>query len=192
MIIQFLLLLLFSTAQAFTDNDVCVVLIQDGHSNEQDSITADHCELYDRLKHNNASTLQTINMDGTIAGCWLYETDTEEVFYYNENLNPSGMCSAPHHCVQYADCTANVSGSETLYIAPTSSPTSPAPTTDDDGIDVASNDMSDSPTNTPTRSPPSFPTNNIIAIATVTLVSLAAVMGFLATKTQHKRNVTYP
>ena len=65
--LNIILLLLFGIANA----DICVVRVQDGHSNEQDSISAEHCDLYDRLHHNNETTLQVIDMDGTIAGCWL-------------------------------------------------------------------------------------------------------------------------
>ena len=72
------------------DNDICVIRSQDGHSNEQETISKEHCEFYDRLHHNGQDTLQSIDLDGTIAGCWVYETETEERFYYNTNLNPSG------------------------------------------------------------------------------------------------------
>jgi len=178
------------------DSDLCVQRIQDGHSNEQDSISEVHCELYDRLHNNNQSTLQVIDLDGTIAGCWVYETENGETFYFNKNLNPSGMCSSPHFCVQYTEC---LTGGETppdnfeiLYIAPTPSPTTQSPTSEQEGINLSNVLATEEPTASPIREDPSFPTHTILIVATITLISIATILGFVATKTNTRADITYP
>lgn len=185
--IKLFLLLLFRTVSA---GDICISRVQDGNTNEQGSISEEHCRLYDRINHNNVSTLQEINLDGTIAGCWLYETNTEEIFYWNSDPNPSGMCSAPHYCIQYATCSD--AAAEVLYVEPTIAPTTNPtiqPTNSNGGIGTAG--VTDPPSSAPTRSEPSYPTKNIILIATIALVSFLVVMGYFATQTRHRQNVTY-
>lgn len=197
MLIRFLLLFCYVTLiHGQWDSDICVQRIQNGHSNEQDTISEIHCELYDRLHHNNQSTMQVIDLDGTIAGCWLYETDTEETFYFNRNLNPSGMCAHPHYCVQYAQCLTEgetpPDNFEVLYVAPTPAPTTQTPTSEQQGIDIANLLATEEPTSSPTREEPSFPTHTILIVATITLVTLAAIGGFVATKTSARADITYP
>ena len=179
MIELFLVLVLYSVSA----EDICVLKIQDGHSNEQDSISAEHCDLYDRLNHNNETTLQVIDMDGTIAGCWLFDGSTH---YYNTNLNPSGMCSPPHSCLQYVDCLAGILGTEILIAAATTAPTT---TTTDGGIGtVAVN----APTIEPTSRPdPSHPMKDIITIAAVVLMSCLGVVGYIITQTRARADIVY-
>jgi len=140
--------------------------------------------------------MQVIDLDGTIAGCWLYETESEETFYYNKNLNPSGMCASPHYCVQYTDCIAEgeplPANYEVLYVAPTPAPTTQAPTSEQQGIDIANIFETDEPTPAPTREEPSYPTHTILLVATILLVSLAAISGFIATKTAARADINYP
>lgn len=191
MFLGILLLIILGIIHGQT-NDICVIRTREGHSNEQDTISQAHCAMYDRLHHNNQSTMQVIDLDGTIAGCWLYETEEEEVFYYNTNLNPSGMCSSPHYCIHYTDCDSAVEGTETLYVAPTATPTSQAPTSDSQGNGIGVADLSEEPTSAPTREDPSTPTSTILLVAVITLVSLTSIAGFIATKTQTRTDVTYP
>jgi len=181
--LKWLVLFLYAPLIHSQLNDVCVVRSRDGHSNELETISQTHCEMYDNLK-NNQSTIQIIDLDGTIAGCWLYETDTTETIYFNINLNPSGMCASPHFCIQYTNCSALVSGSEVLYKSPTSSPTQSPTVLDMSGIDVA---------NIPSvREDSAFETHTIIIIATLLLCSIATGLGFWMLKTQSKADVIYP
>ena len=188
--VRLILLLCFLKLIYSQESDICIVREQDGHSNEHDSISESHCELYDRLRHNNQSTMQIIDIDGTIAGCWLFETDSTETFYYNKNQNPSGMCSAPHYCLQYTPCTTEhqPDSYEVLYVAPTAAPTSQAPT-NQGGIDIANVQT----TNTPTvpRNPPSFPTHDILAIAVTCLISLGLIAWFATLRANAKSDVSY-
>jgi len=181
MIILFLLLLYSRTIFEVQSADVCVVRIQDGHSNEEDSITHAHCELYDLLHHNGTSTLRVIDIDGTVAGCWLFEGET---FYYNSNLNPSGMCSVPHYCIQYADCaTSNAEGLETLIQTNA--------TNAGGGITTAAA----TPTAALTaslRPEPAFPSHDIIKYSTIVLVIILAIIGYLLIRTNHRVRLTYP
>lgn len=175
--------------------DLCITREQDGHSNEEDSISELHCEYYDRLHHNNESTLQVIDVSGTIAGCWLYETDTTETFYYNKNANPSGMCSSPHQCIQYTTCLTDgetpPDSYEILYVVPTPAPTSQAPTITQQGISLANLIPIDAPTDAPTREPPAFATHNILVIAAVVLTSISTIGGYIAIKTNAKADISY-
>tara|TARA_B110000211_G_C13988505_1_gene512868 strand:- start:40 stop:603 length:564 start_codon:yes stop_codon:yes gene_type:complete len=185
--LNIILLLLFGIANA----DICVVRVQDGHSNEQDTISKSHCELYDRLHHNNVSTLQTIHLDGTIAGCWVYETDVGEVFYWNNNLNPSGMCAHPHYCVQYVDCSEGTNGAELLYTSPTPPPTeTPPPTAPTIGIGTVA--VTQRPTSTPTLKKATIPTKDIIMICTIVLVTLLFIMGYVIVRTNKRGKLYYP
>jgi hypothetical protein len=162
--------------------------VQDGHSNEEDSISEAHCDLYDRLHHNNSSELQTIDTSGTIGGCWLYETESDEKFYWNDHNNPSGMCSSPHFCIQYIDCAAIDEGIEVLLAAPTASPTTSTPTSISN---IGTAEKDELATKAPTRSDPALPTHNILVIATIALISILAIMGYLGSQTHFRGDVTY-
>ena len=191
-----LLLSILPTIHGQWDNDICVVRSRDGHSNERETISQDHCAYYDRLHHNGQDTLQVIDLDGTIAGCWLYETETDETFYYNTNLNPSGMCASPHYCVQYTDCIAEggtlPDNYEAMYLAPTPVPTTGSPTSNEEGIDIASALYTDAPTSSPTREPPSFPRYTILLVSCITLIVFGSIFGFLSIRTTAKADVVYP
>jgi len=166
--------------------DICIIRSRDGHTNEEETITQTDCERYDKWLNNNQSTIQIIDVDGTIAGCWLFETKTTETIYFNTNLNPSGMCSAPHYCVQYVDCSSSDDGVEKMYVAPTTTPTS-TPTTAD-GIEVSDIDES----TTPSRDEdPEYPTHQILLIATIILVTISSMFFLIAIRTRTKANILY-
>ena len=189
MFLKILLLLpqLFFFVHADAHIDICVVRIQDGHSNEHDSISKTHCEMYDRLNHNNTSTMQTIDLDGTIAGCWIYETDADELFYWNTNLNPSGMCAHPHYCVQYVDCDAGVEAMEVLYLAPPPPPTAPTV-----GIGTVDLTPAPTPTGSTTRKDPQINSKDIIMIMMLILVVTIIIVGYFVVRTNKRSRLTYP
>jgi len=172
-------------------NDICVKRVNDGHSNDIDTITQEHCAMYDRTMNGNVDTMQILDLDGSIAGCWVHETTGSETYYYNTNLNPSGMCSSPHFCVQYADCSAI--DSVAIFVAPTDAPTATLAPTDTeyeyeggDGIGGVS-----LTTDPPTHSEPTTPTKDIIMIAAIVLVFLTTVFGYFVARSHQRTNISY-